>query len=227
MFHFLAVIALAALLGYAIGCDAEHEVSVMAEVGDAIVILPYQEPTLAECKEEWSSPSSTEDEVLAYPTPPSVPEIQESIGLFLVPQSVPEGLKLTRTSIEDDSAFMLFRDPWNSEHQPRGRVLTIDQGPMYGDVWRLELKEGYYEQATVRGVAAVVIQGGFVIDMRTEDGAQQVVSCGWVPEEVTSLVFVRNGYGYRLAGSPAESFPPSELIAIAESLAKPANTDGN
>ena len=227
MFHFLAVIALAALLGYAIGCDAEHEVSVMAEVGDAIVILPYQEPTLAECKEEWSSPSSTEDEVLAYPTPPSVPEIQESIGLFLVPQSVPEGLKLTRTSIEDDSAFMLFRDPWDSEHQPRGRVLTIDQGPMHRDVWRLELKEGYYEQATVRRVPAVVIRGSPLVEIRVLDGVEQVVSCGWDPGIQNSLVFVSNGYHYRLSGSQAESFPPSELIAIAESLAKPANTDGN
>ncbi len=39
MFHFLAVIAFAALLGYAIGCDPAQEVSVMAEVGDAIVII--------------------------------------------------------------------------------------------------------------------------------------------------------------------------------------------
>ena len=60
-----------------------------------------------------------------------------------------------------------------------------------------------------------------------EDGAKRVVSCDWVPEEVTSLVFVSNGYGYRLAGSPAEAFPPSELITIAESLVEPPNTDGN
>ena len=198
----------------------------MAEVGDAIVILPYQEPTLAECKEEWSSSGDGEDEELAYPTPASVPEIQERLGRFLVPKSVPAGLKLADRRIGGEVAYIRFEETEVIQQQRPGRQLTIEQGPV-DRVWRLEAKEGYYEQETVRGVPAAVIRGVFVIDTRMEDGAKRVVSCDWVPEEVTSLVFVSNGYGYRLAGSPAEAFPPSELITIAESLAEPPNTDGN
>ena len=223
MVRFLAVVAFAAFLGYAAICYAE-EVQVLANVGDSIVLIPVQEPTLAECKEEWTSLlRGDEEEEFAYPTPASVGEIQEKFEQFLVPQSIPEGLELSESRTGGQGSYTRFEEARDPGRRQSTRALSIEQGPIDG-VWRLEAKEGYYEEVTVRGVPAAVVRGGFQVDGRSADGAMQVASCGWDAGLENSLAFVADRYAYRLAGAPAEEFPPDELMAIAESLVEPSES---
>ena len=196
------------------------------DTNNQIQIRHLREPTLAECEEAYFNASLEEDgesERPAYPTTVSVREAQDALGRFLVPKSVPAGLTLMERRIGGRTAFMQYREPEpvDPTREKPVPLFSIEQGPVDGRVWILEAKEGHYERVNVFGVTGVVILGTFVVEVRTVDGADQVVSCGWDPDAENSLVFVSKGHGLRLAGSPAEDFPSSELIAVAESLTAP------
>ena len=203
------------------GCSSEEGVGTATSTSDPISIVPHQEPSLAECEEAFGT-EATRDAPLAHPSPSTVDEVEETLGRFLVPEPAPAGLELKARRLGGRESFMRFEGA--VEPGQRKRVLTIEQGPTNGRVWQLQAKDGYYESATVRGAPAYVIRGAFAIRSRIGNGAERLGRCGWDPDEENSVVFVSDGHGVRIAGSPGSDFPPNELMTIAASLVEAAES---
>ena len=171
--------------------------------------------SLEECEEAFGT-EATEDVSPAFPSPATVEVIEEMLGRFLVPDVLPEGMALKDRRVGGNQAYMRFEGA--AEPGGQKRVLTIHQGPTDGKPLRLQAKEGYYERATVSVAPAYLIRGTFIVLFTSVRGEERLEECGWDPEEQSSVVFVSEGYGVRIAGSPASAFPRSELLAIAASM---------
>ncbi len=208
-------IVLAAIVGISMGCDAEKGVDMTNSNSEEITIVALKEPTLAECEEAFG-PAARMNVPHAHPSAASVEQVEETIGRFLVPDSVPAGLELKARRIGDQVSFVQYESAL--EQGQRTRVLTIEQGPTNGRTWQLHAKDGYFDRETVRGAPAYIIRGSFVIRAIMVKGVETIKSCGWDSNEENSLVFVNNGHGVRIAGSPASDFPPSRLTTLAASL---------
>ena len=211
----VAVVGIVALLGVSAGCGMGDDPGTATSVSGPIAILPLPERSLAECEDAFRT-EATQDVPLAFPSPATVDAVEKVLGRFLVPGPVPEGLELMDRRLGGHQAYMRFEGA--AEPGRRKRVLTIQQGPTDGRVWRIQAKDGYYESATVRGAPAYVIRGTFVVLSRMVKGERRLERCGWDPEEENSVVFLSEGHGVRISGSPASDFPPNELMAIAASL---------
>ena len=211
----LAGDCLAAIVGISMGCDAEKVADMPTNTSGEIAIIALKEPSLAECEEAFGA-TATMNVPHAHPSTASVEQIEETIGLFLVPESVPDGLELKARRIGNQVSFTQFES--SPEQGQRARVLTIEQGPTNGRVWQLQAKDGHFDRATVRGAPAYIIRGSFVIRARMVKGVETIEGCGWDLNEENSLVFVNNGHAVRIAGSPASDFPPSRLTTLAASL---------
>ena len=209
------VIVLAAIVGISMGCDAEKVADMPTNTSGEIAIIALKEPSLAECEEAFGA-AATMNVPHAHPSTASVEQIEETNGLFLVPESVPDGLELKARRIGNQVSFTQFES--SPEQGQRARVLTIEQGPTNGRVWQLRAKDGHFDRATVRGAPAYIIRGSFVIRARMVKGVETIEGCGWDLNEENSLVFVNNGHAVRIAGSPASDFPPSRLTTLAASL---------
>ena len=214
-----AVIALAALLGVALGCDSEKGGTEATGANGDIVIVPFRDLEGSEC-EGALNPSP--EAPTAYPTPATARGIAEELGTFLAPSSTPAGMELKSRSLWGEAAFMVFE---SVEGQPK-RVLSIAQFPTNGEVIRLHVKEGYYETATVRGAPAYVVRGTLVINAISVDGVERVEGCEWDDRAVTSVGFVSDGHAVRVAGSPGGEFDADELVAIAASLEEVSEVEG-
>ena len=197
------------------GIQSDRSCDVLLVVLFAIVIIPAEELTNAECGEVFGA-GATGDVRHANPSTATVSQVEEAFGQFLVPQPVPPGLTLNARRVEGQVAYVEYRgaaaEGW------RVPTLTIEQGPTGGQAWQIHAKEGYFSQETVGGASALFVRGGLVIRARIVDGVETIDCCGWDPDEENSLVFVANGHAVRIAGSPASEFPPGQLRSLAASL---------
>ena len=201
-------IAFIAIVGIPIACVSQNGFEVttnedmtIVSMNEDITIVSMEEPTLAECEESFGA-GAVMDVPHAHPSTATAEQIEQVIGRFLVPSSLPEGLELTARRIGERVAYAEYAS--TPQEGKQTRFLTIEQGPTDGITWQLHAKDGHVDSETVGDTPAFVIRGGFVIRARISEGVEVIDSCGWDPDEENSLVFVRNGHGVRIAGSPAK-----------------------
>ena len=81
------LVALFAILSILLSCNTGRGVETAAESSEAIVMIPTEELTIAECEEVFGA-GATRDVRHVNPSTATVSQVEEAIGKFMVPEPV-------------------------------------------------------------------------------------------------------------------------------------------